>query len=321
MDVHTIIPGIEAIVLSDNHRFIIVHNSVYYRLKNHKITPEPVFDESHIVRTVTSQTPEFCEAVPPGRTRKTKLTRCDLIVLLGLVRHPDRWDQPFNSLCRRFRRRRAIQRLTTAVRNTYRFHRDEYQYKQVEHPFTGITPRLTSEKINVLCKEAIDTQYIQNMLKDPLMRILVAVRRVPSSFPPECTPPACYRSHRMKDCGVPRPIDIYRNKESDVSSVSFDEFKRILYQKHPDPTDRAVALCKIPRKPIIGGFALFKETQDSVTVFILCSNRSIGKNMLDEFKKRGKTLYIDHPLPEVISFYQKTGFRVIDKQTMMWERS
>lgn len=318
MNVDRLIPGIEAIALLKDSRLIVFHGGKVYRLNNKKVRPEPVFDESEIGRLVASQAPEFCEAVPPGHKRKARLTRCDLIVLLGIARKPDRWDHPFESLCRRFRRRRAIERLTTAVRSTYRSHRDEYQYREIEHPFTGITPRLTTDRINALCKEAIDLRYIQNMMKDPLMKILVAVRRVPSSFPPECRPPACYRSRRMKNCAVPRPIDIYRSKESAISTLSFAEFRRMLYQEHPDPTDRAIALCGMPRRPVIGGFALFKEAPDSLTVFILCSNRSIGRNMLDNLKRRGKIVYIDHPLPEVIEFYQKSGFGVVDQEMMAW---
>jgi len=321
MNVNTIIPGIQAIAMLDDKRIVVLHNGRHYRLFKDKIMPLPEeLDESRILRAVASQAPEVCEAVPPGKTRKARLTRCDLIVLLGIVRRPDKWDQPFDGLCRRLRRRRAIETLTTAVRSTYRAHRDEYQYKQIEHPFTGIRPRLTMQKINHLCKEAISTDYIQNIMLDPTMKMLIAVRRVPSSFPPECPPPACYRSHRMKRCAIPRPIDIYRSKESavDVSTVSFAQFKRMINQKHPDPTERAMELCKMPRKPVIGGFALIKEAPESITVFILCSNRSIGKNMLDHLKSRRKIVYIDHPLPDVISFYQKSGFGLVDEQMMAW---
>lgn len=320
MNVSKIIPGIRAIAMLDNHRIVLFHNDTYYRIHKDKIMPQPDVDESRIIRAVASQAPEVCEAVPPDRTNRARLTRCDLIVLLGFVRHPDRWNQPFDQLCRRFRHRRAIQTLTTAVRSTYRAHRDEYQFMEAQHPFTGITPRLSMEKIHHLCKEAINTDYIREMMKDPMIRMLVAVRRVPSSFPPECPPPACYRSHRMKRCAIPRPIDIYRSKESaiDVSSVSFAEFKRMLIQKFPDPTERAIELCRMPRKPVIGGFALIKESADSITVFILCSNRSIGKNMLDHLRSRRKIVYIDHPLPEVVSFYEKCGFGIVDEQMMAW---
>lgn len=317
MDIGQVIPGIQAIMMMDDFAIMLMHKDQIYRLIKGKLIQQPGIDESKIKHAVASQAPEVCEAIPPGKKRKVGLTRCDLIVLLGIVKRPDIWNYPFDKLCKRFRKRRAVDTLTAAVRSTYKAHRGEYQFIQMDnHP--GIIPRLTPEKMATMCKEAINLDYIENLMRDPMMKIIVAVRRIPSSFPPECQPPACYRSRRMKKCGIPRPIDIFRSKESAISGISFVEFKKMIHQNFPDPVDRAVHLCKLPRRPTIGGFAIIRELPESITVHILCSNRSIGKNMLDNMKERKRIVYIDHPLPEVISFYEKCGFQSIDDETMAW---
>ena len=66
-------------------------------------------------------------------------------------------------------------------------------------------------------------------------------------------------------------------------------------------------------KEVIGGLCIYGLEQDTVVIYILCSNRSLGQKILDHVKSWGKTVMIDEPLPEVQSFYQHLGFQWLYK--------
>jgi hypothetical protein len=70
---------------------------------------------------------------------------------------------------------------------------------------------------------------------------------------------------------------------------------------------------------VIGGVCLFTENvQDQhITVWILCSNRSVGSFLLNEIKKKQPTVFIDSPLEDVVDFYTSHGFRWLDEPNLM----
>ena len=76
-------------------------------------------------------------------------------------------------------------------------------------------------------------------------------------------------------------------------------------------------------EPHIGGVCIYRKTAVSVVVLILCSNRSVGGNILRYLiDKYGadKSVYINEPLPEVVDFYKKHSFVWFDEQNMILQK-
>jgi len=262
--------------------------------------------------------PARCRATLPTtptrvQRRRADMTYCDLIIALRLVRSAeDIFDM--KELCRDYREECARQRLAQTARSTYRRHRHQYEFTEIPYPFKRMIPKMTAADMDNLCKHSLNTEYIKNMMKNPSLTLLIAYRRIPSSFPAECPPPKCYRSRTMAACGIPRSADIYRSAKI---PLPFDQFKEMLRRDYPDPVERARYLCGLPKTARIGGFAILEEGPRAITVYILCSNRSIGKNILDELRRRGKRVFIDHPLDDVVEFYKKCGFQSISSTLMV----
>jgi hypothetical protein len=61
----------------------------------------------------------------------------------------------------------------------------------------------------------------------------------------------------------------------------------------------------------IGALCIYKESEDEVTVWILCSNRSLGKKLLDHLALKNKPIIIDSPVDDAISFYIHLGWNWI----------
>lgn len=293
--------------------------------------------QSSTILAATPIRPDIvCNAILPWTGRTAPLTHADLLLLTGIYRSPTYWTITPKRLCRLWRKKRALAVVEAGIRTSLRRRRGAYEFEDIPSPFydtamlapskiskirqpTKLRHRL-AKNLEIICKQEINLGYLQNKLSDPSLSMVVARRRVPI-WPSECVAPTCHRT--MKGECIKPPLGYYfrhvpESKLLVGDVATFNEFKRLLQQKYPDPKDRTEAVCGLPRRPIIGGFALIRDEPRSLTVFILCSNRALGKAILDHLKTRGKRIYIDEPLDKIRDFYYATGFKDVSRALMVW---
>jgi hypothetical protein len=87
-------------------------------------------------------------------------------------------------------------------------------------------------------------------------------------------------------------------------------YKKFVESIPPNENMNSVLCNLLDTKIHVGGFCVFREDKDTITIYILCSNRALGKKMLDHLSDRGKTVIIDQPLQEAIPFYERYGWRL-----------
>lgn len=249
-----------------------------------------------------------------------RFTHCDLILMLpGLAFQPDKWRTPLKIL-----RRLSKQYWLPIVRTMERTY---IAKKRFSYTFEDTRPSaLKLNEVYNICSKKINKRYLHAKLKDPSLSAILAVRN-----PDPCrTPPKCHWVPSTGLCVTPTAWMVWnrlRRTGSPDIPAEYNDFKQQI-ESIPSVSDRHTRLCQMlertrPKK--IGGICLYDESRYTVRVMILCSDRSVGGRLLEEIIRRfsHKTLYIDHPLPEVIPFYSKYGFRFQDPgdpNTMVYTR-
>lgn len=212
------------------------------------------------------------------------------IIDLGYAYRPELWDLPKETIKGIMRTRKH---LTESMRTRFKTIRDRYIIHDV--PLLD----LTEEQIDGLCKTSIAMEYIKYAVNNKKNKILIASRNIEPCIPPKCF----YTS--TKTCVRPDVLNIFRKIKP---AMTYEEFVASI----PKTADRNKMLCDLlPRKEHTGAFCIYEEKDDQITVWIICSNRALGKRLLDHLVARKKTIVIDTPLTEVVSFYENLGWEWI----------
>jgi hypothetical protein len=260
-----------------------------------------------IENEIHNETGEFC------RVGDKNLTQCDLLVQLSLITQSSSWDLPMVRLCDWYRRpieKRAVERMQKVSILTKRPH---YFF----HRVTNIK-RLRKMDLMRLCRDEINWNYLKKKLDLPDVQVLMAKRSI-SKLSEICKPPYCMET-RKGLCKAPDPWSVFRALYKNKSD--YETFKTDLMTRFPDPIERNNHLCSLPLKPVgsvLGGFCIFSESETQIIIWILCSDRAMGKALLERFKSTGKSIIIDHPLSNVLGFYTKCGFISVDPLHMIYE--
>lgn len=251
--------------------------------------------------------------LPNGRS----MTKCDLILRLPVVlRNPKKWSMDFEELCR-------IVMLTdltigrALLKKYLRGKRSSYYLKEIS------PRRLKKSEFVTLCKNKINWNYILNIMTDPEVKVMVARRELPAPPPIECPPPDCIVT-KTGGCRAPKPLDFFRGDLTFRGEVLRGQTNRQSYKIYKEKYDQKTkGLSSAEREKLypcsslkrslatkLGGVCLYSETDSEIRIWVLCSNRMVGGKMLEHFisKKKDRLVIIDHPLEEVIPFYEKYGF-------------
>lgn len=255
--------------------------------------------------TVQNTIGEFCR-IP----KRQDLSRCDLLVQLSLISDTASWNLPIERLCRRYNRPIERKAVATISRSVILRRRPEFFFRKVLRPSS-----LRKYEILRACSNKLNWAYIKKILKRPDVSIVVAKREI-SALSETCkTSTACMET-REGDCKIPDMWSIFRalcrRRGVNPSPDEYLAFKTGVLSAYPDPEARNAHLCTMAFRPIgnvFGGICLFSEFDTKIVVWILCSDRALGKALLDHFKASGKIILIDTPLDEVVGFYEKCGFR------------
>lgn len=256
---------------------------------------------------VKNQRGEFC------RIGDKSLTHCDLLVQLAMINRVASWHLPFSTLCARYHGPIMRKAITTMEKTTILKKRAEYFFRRV-HPKS-----LRKMDIMRLCKNTINWEYLKKKLTMPDVRVMIAKRSI-SRFSEQCQPPACMET-RLGRCRQPDPWSVFRMLHKNKHASEYAQFKTDLLARYPDPDERNRYLCSLPLKPagsVLGALCIFSEWETQIVIWILCSDRAMGKALLEQFKATGKFIIIDRPLDDVIAFYTKCGFAPMDKTRMIY---
>jgi hypothetical protein len=207
------------------------------------------------------------------------------IVDLGYAYRPDVWTLPPATITRLIK---TNEKLTKSIRTIFKKRRELYSVREID------PADLTDDQISNLCKNKIRMKYIKNKFASPENKVLIARRDIHP-----CVPPRCFYTSK-KTCKRPDVLNVFRSIKP---SVSYEEFVASLPK-----TDRNDALCSMLHREHIGALCVYSESEDDVTVFILCSNRSLGKKLLDHLALKNKPIVIDSPLDDAVSFYIHLGW-------------
>lgn len=218
------------------------------------------------------------------------------IVKMGYTYRPDIWRLPQTAMTRLVKMSEV---LTQSARNVFRRNRSRFVIEEKDTPWT-----LDDDQFRFLCKDAIISSYIHKKLRSKKNKILVASREVRP-----CVAPKCWYTSNHK-CVQPNARNVYHRLKP---SESYEEFVAGIPKK-----DRIQYLCGLlEEKRHIGGFCIYRETDDDIIVWVLCSNRALGKRLLDHLIHKKKKIIIDSPLDEAVEFYQRLGWKWQNQNQMV----
>jgi hypothetical protein len=242
------------------------------------------------------------------------MTRCDLLVQHSLIMKPSLWNLGFHTLCRKYR-------LPLQKKVVKTMQKVSILKKKPQYFFDHVTNIKTLRKMDLvrLCQKDINWNYLKTKLSMPGVKVMIAKRFI-SKLSEICKPPNCMET-RKGICKAPDLWSVYRALPKKKKEESYETFKTGLMTRFPDPDERNRYLCALPLKPVgyvMGGVCIYTESESEIIIWILCSDRSMGKALLEQFKSMGKTIVIDNPLDNVIGFYTKCGFTAVDPFRMIY---
>jgi len=283
-------------------------------------------------------------------------TRIDLLLRTGLWKPIWRhnklsfyfWSCPISKLC--FMSEEMVPGLVTGLPSTVgglvqsTIHRSVRPFLKRHLPKEFVIEEvpieyLLSVRNYDICGKKITSNYIQKMIHTPGLRMLMARRVLPISMT-DCKAPTCQPivMSKNRSCVLPTLHTVFntlfpRPMNPKERTRAFRVFSRRLVEAYPeilkDKETRNEILCEVlstALTTVVGGFCLFKENpkEKSMTMYVLCSNRGVGRSILNFLKDPDLHLdeiIADTVLQDAIGFYSKCGFQKIPHSpNMVWKR-